>query len=131
MLKALQRYREKSGLSPLPSPNDNKPLIPKLKGKGAVADATVIRRLVQKCFDAAVYALKRANLSREAEDLRHATVHWLRHTGISDDINKRGRPVAHVKDDAGHESINTTYHYSDITLQERHDSGKNKKLGIN
>ena len=35
--------------------------------------------------------------------MRRATVHWLRHTGISEDI-KSGRPREHVRDDARHSS---------------------------
>jgi site-specific recombinase XerD len=127
MLKALQRYRIKQGLSPLPSINDNMPLIPKLKGKGAVSDVAVIRKLVQQVFNAAATELRKKRLYREARDLGYATVHWLRHTGISDDINKRGRPLAHVRDDAGHSSCAITDRYNDITLQERHASAKNKK----
>ena len=60
--------------------------------------------------------------------LQEATVHWLRHTGISDDINKRGRPVAPVRDDAGHSSSAITDLYNDINLQERHRSARNKKV---
>ncbi len=57
-----------------------------------------------------------------------APVHWLRHTGISDDINKRGRPIAHVRDDAGHSSSSTTDRYNDIELKDRYQSAKQKKL---
>jgi site-specific recombinase XerD len=130
MLKALQRYRTKQGLSPLPSLKDNMPLIPKLKGKGAVSDVAGIRRLVQNCFDAASIELRKKRLYREARDLGYATVHWLRHTGISDDINKRGRPLAHVRDDAGHSSSAITDRYNDITLEERHASAKRKRARI-
>jgi len=129
MLKAFKRYRTKQGLTALPSPNDNMPLILKLKGKGAISDVAVIRRLVQTCFDTAATMLRGKHLYRgEANNLSHATVHWLRHTGISDDINKRGRPIAHVRDDAGHSSIATTDRYNDITLQERYASAKHKKV---
>ena len=60
--------------------------------------------------------------------MESATVHWLRHTGISDDINKRGRPISHVRDDAGHSSSAITDRYNDIELKERYKSAKNKKL---
>jgi hypothetical protein len=66
--------------------------------------------------------------TEESESLMQATVHWLRHTGISDDINKRGRPIAHVRDDAGHSSSSITDRYNDVDLQERHRSGQNKKV---
>ena len=59
--------------------------------------------------------------------MEQATAHWLRHTGISDDINKRHRPISHVRDDAGHSSSQITDRYNDVTLQERHKSAESKK----
>jgi len=128
MLAALKRYRESMQLSAFPSPNDQTPLLPKGKGMGAITSTRHIRRLVQICFDQAVDKLRQNQFLVEADALESATVHWLRHTGISDDINKRGRPVAHVRDDAGHSSIATTDRYNDIELKQRHQSAKNKKL---
>nr|MBP9723027.1 site-specific integrase [Gammaproteobacteria bacterium] len=64
----------------------------------------------------------------EAENLLKASSHWLRHTGISDSINKYERPIAHVRDDAGHASIATTDRYNDITLLERHNSARKSRI---
>jgi integrase len=128
MLNALKRYRESTNLKPLPSPSDSKPLLLKEKGKGSITSTRYIRSIVQYCFDQAVQQLRKESLTNEADALETATVNWLRHTGISDDINKRGRPVSHVRDDAGHSSSATTDRYNDIELQERHQSAKNKKL---
>ena len=63
-----------------------------------------------------------------ANNLQKATVHWLRHTGISDAINKQGRPIAHVRDDAGHSSCAITDIYNDVELLERHASARKKPL---
>src|SRR5580692_4941846 len=104
------------------------PLIHKEKGKGALTSTRRIRTLVQLCFDKAVEKLKNQDAFDEANTLEAATVHWLRHTGISDDINKHGRPVAHVRDDAGHSSSAITDRYNDIELKERYKSAKQKKL---
>lgn len=128
MLKALIRYRVSMQLLPLPSLNEKTPLLPKEKGRGGITSTRHIRRIVQDCFDKTIQHLREASLSVEADSLESATVHWLRHTGISDDINKRGRPVAHVRDDAGHSSSAITDRYNDIDLLERHQSAKNKKL---
>lgn len=127
MLSALKRYREKIGLSSLPLPNEQTPLLPKEQGKGAMTSTRHIRRLIQLCFDKAVTKLRQNDFQVDADALGAATVHWLRHTGISDDINKRGRPVAHVRDDAGHSSSAITDRYNDIELTERYQSAKNKK----
>ena len=61
-----------------------------------------------------------------AESMMDATVHWLRHTGISDDV--KIRPREHVRDDAGHSSSAITDKYIDIELKERHKSAKKKKI---
>jgi site-specific recombinase XerD len=110
------------------APKDAHPLIPKSKGQGAVTSIRMIRKLIQECFNETTVELINAGEKEEASTMAEATVHWLRHTGISDDINKRGRPIIHVRDDAGHASIATTDKYNDSILRERHSSGKNKKL---
>jgi site-specific recombinase XerD len=128
MLSALKRYREKLNLTALPSPSEKVFLLQKEKGKGAMTDSRHIRRLIQYCFDKTVDRLRENKFLSDAGALESATVHWLRHTGISDDINKRERPIAHVRDDAGHSSSAITDRYNDIELSERYKSAKQKKL---
>ena len=128
MLDVLKQWRKYLGLTLLPYPNDTHPLIPKSKGQGAVTSVRMIRQLIQECFDETTRELIKKDEKEEASTMAEATVHWLRHTGISDDINKRGRPIIHVRDDAGHASIATTDKYNDSILRERHSSGKNKKI---
>lgn len=130
MLNALKRYRQHLNLSVLPLPNESNPLLPKERGIGAMNSTRHIRRLVQYCFDQAVEKLRQNVFIADADALEAATVHWLRHTGISDDINKRERPVAHVRDDAGHSSSAITDRYNDIELKERHRSAKGKKIEV-
>ena len=126
MLAALKRYRKYLGLSSLPTAADNSPLIPRFKGTGPVISTTYIRDIVQSCFDYAADSLRGDNLEEDAEALVEATVHWLRHTGISDDV--RNRPREHVRDDAGHSSGATTDRYIDVGLNERHASAKKKLI---
>lgn len=128
MLNALRRYRLSLDLTPLPSPGEKHPLILRIKGQGPLQSDREIRHLVQECFDLAVEKLREAHHAEEADSLEQATVHWLRHTGISDDINLRGRPESHVRDDAGHSSILITDRYNDVIMQERYLSGKQKKV---
>lgn len=128
MLSALKRWRKFLGLPTLPSPADHTPLLPKYKGKGAIQSTNYIRRIVQHCFDQAIEELKRNHFEEEAESLMEATVHWLRHTGISDDV--KHRPREHVRDDAGHSSSAITDKYIDIERRERHRSAKNKLIGV-
>ena len=126
MLTAFKRYRQFSGLSPLPAPGESLPLISKTRGRGAINSTRQIRNIVQKCFDAAVERLFKDGFEQDAELLKAATVHWLRHTGISDDV--KHRPREHVRDDAGHGSSAITDKYIDVEMRERHRSGKNKQL---
>ena len=126
MIKALKRWRKFLGLSMLPTPADNSPLLPKVKGTGPVKSTNYIRKMVQKSFDLAIEKLKKDGFSDEAESLNDATVHWLRHTGISDDV--KHRPREHVRDDAGHGSSAITDKYIDIEKRERHKSAKKKVI---
>lgn len=126
MLYALKRWRRYLNLSSLPSPADNSPLLPRIRGKGYIQSTNYIRKIVQYCFDQAIKQLKRDDFIEESETLLEATVHWLRHTGISDDV--KIRPREHVRDDAGHSSSTVTDKYIDITLQERHRTAKKKPI---
>lgn len=126
MLEALQRWRRFLNLSALPSPADSSPLLPKQRGIGPIKSANVVRIIVQYCFDTAIEQLKKDGLAEESDTLNEATVHWLRHTGISDDV--KVRPREHVRDDAGHSSSAITDRYIDIGLRERHASARKKQI---
>lgn len=126
MLQALKRWRKFLGLPVLPSPADHSPLLPKKNGKDPLTSINYIRRIVQVCFDHAIDTLKAQSLEEEAELLMEATVHWLRHTGISDDV--KHRPREHVRDDAGHSSGAITDRYIDVDRRERHRSAKKKPI---
>ena len=127
MLKALQRWRSYLKLTPaLPVASDHSPLIPKQRGRGPLSDTRHVRHIVQICFDQAAVKMQADGFTHEAEGLAEATVHWLRHTGISDDV--KFRPREHVRDDAGHSSSAITDKYIDIDRRERHASAKKKRL---
>jgi site-specific recombinase XerD len=128
MLEALKRWRVHLRIASLPSPADMSPLLPKIKGIGPITSTTYIRKVVQYCFDKSIEGLTQEGLTEEAESLSEATVHWLRHTGISDDVKRR--PREHVRDDAGHSSSMITDKYIDIELKERHRSARNKPLFV-
>jgi site-specific recombinase XerD len=128
MLEALKRYRERYlKLSPLPLPNEQTPLVGHAKNPyNPITSVRPIRQLVQDCFDAAASDLEQQGNPEEAAALRVATVHWLRHTGISEDV--KHRPREHVRDDAGHSSSAITDRYIDIELRERARSAKQKRI---
>ncbi|MCE3238749.1 MAG: Phage integrase family protein [Gammaproteobacteria bacterium] len=102
MLNALKRYRLTRGLTSLPSPEDDSPLLILKGGKDAISQKKKLKRLIQPCFDKAVIQLRKNDLANEADILQHASMIWIRHTGILDDIHKRRRPIKHVREDVGH-----------------------------
>jgi len=128
MLMALKRWRKFQGCTVLPSPADDSPLLPVHRGQGPMSNTTHIRAIVQSCFDQAIQRLAAQKQTEEADAMMDATVHWLRHTGISDDV--KIRPREHVRDDAGHSSSAITDKYIDIELKERHKSAKRKPIQV-
>lgn len=127
MLGALKRYRKHLGLTPLPSPDDTDPLIPRYKrGSGGITSTRQIRIIVQECYERTKVKLIKDGYDDKADELDHATAHWLRHTGISYDV--KIRPREHVRDDARHSSSSITDGYTDVTKAERHMSAKNKSI---
>lgn len=125
LLSALKRYRKFLGLSSLPPRGDNTPLFPKLKGRQGLGSRQ-IRNIVQAVFDRSIQRLKSAGKIDEADDLSAATVHWLRHTAISTEVEYR--PREHIRDDVGHENPATMDKYIDTDRVARHQSAKTKKL---
>jgi len=125
LLTALKRYRRSRQLTPLPLRGESSPLLHNAKHAGGLS-VRQIRTLVQTCFDLAIASLLEQNQEDAAHDLMAATVHWLRHTAISADVQHR--PRDHVRDDAGHESISTTDRYIDIDRAARHDSARYKSI---
>lgn len=126
MLEALRRYRRSRGLSALPAIGDTSPLIHKTRGKGGITSTRQIRLIVQQCFNEAAHRLRAEGFQDDADRLEEATVHWLRHTGISEDV--KHRPREHVRDDAGHGSSAITDRYIDVERAERHASARAKPI---
>lgn len=124
MIDALKRFRLFLGLIPLPAPGEATPLLPKLRGKGGIRSTAWVRAIIQKLFDLTHERMAADGLGSDALELKAATVHWLRHTGISEDV--KFRPIEHVRDDAGHSSAMTTDKYIDAERRARHASARNK-----
>ena len=125
MCQSLRRYRTHLGLSVYPSPTEASPLIPKQRGVGGIG-IRMLRKTVQEAFDLTIDKLKLEGKNEEATHMQSATVHWLRHTAISHDVTHR--PREHVRDDAGHQSVQITDRYIDIDVKARHASARHKTL---
>ena len=84
-----------------------------------------LRRIVQQAFDFAHEQMVKEGFSEEAQTLKEATTHWLRHTGASMDIDSR--PLKHMADELGHASMGTTDRvYVQSDHLERAKSGKKR-----
>lgn len=85
----LMRYRLYLGLTPLPSPHDSHPLLLTLSGRGGLSSRHV-RLLLQKVFDRALLRMTAEDRSEdEIDNLRSASLHWLRHTSATFDAPYR------------------------------------------
>ncbi len=137
LLKALKRYRKHLGLPSLPLPGEETPLFVRQRAAAHGRHAGLINanlgiRQVREVIDGliAVAADKMASdgLYEDAAEMQKMTVHSIRHTGITHDINLNGRPLSHVQADAGHDSIDTTSRYLHTSRVERHESAVGKQL---
>lgn len=102
----LKRYRLARGLSPLPSKNENHPIVAKIRGAGGMTSRQLFR-VVQEVFDLAYIKMESELGAHSAQYLKEASTHWLRHTGASQEI-ERGRPLKDLSEDLGHQSMATT-----------------------
>lgn len=126
-LDYLKRYRSFRGLVPLPSSDDQSPLVEKVRGQGGMTTRH-ITRLVQEVFDAAYVKMCTARGEDHARKLQMASTHWLRHTGASMEI-ERGRALKDLSEDLGHASMATTDTvYVQSENRKRAESGKGRKV---
>ncbi|QYK11192.1 site-specific integrase [Shewanella rhizosphaerae] len=137
LIEALKQYREHLGLSPLPGYQEQTPIFVRHRAAGrgrevGLVDANLgirqVREAVQSLINHAADKAAADGLLEDAEVMRKLTVHSIRHTGITHDINLNGRPLSHVQADAGHESIDTTSQYLHTSQAERHQSAANKPM---
>lgn len=142
LLEELKRYRrhiaEQTGLElpDLPAPDEALPLLPKILVNGQIRgglSVRAVRYLMQDVFEFASKLLiadaehspDKEELLAEAHGMKAATVHWLRHSGISTDLAE-GRNTVHVRDDARHVDLSTTNIYTHTDLHDRAASARKK-----
>ncbi|QDF75319.1 site-specific integrase [Shewanella marisflavi] len=137
LLAALKAYRAYLGLTQLPTYQEQTPIFIRHRAAGRGRDAGLVtanlgirqvREEVQHLIEQAANSAENDGLIQDAESMRQLTVHNIRHTGITHDINLNRRPLSHVQADAGHESIDTTSQYLHTSQAERHQSAANKPM---
>lgn len=116
----LVRYRRHLQLPPLPSPAEKTPLITTLKGRAGLSDRHV-RLLLQEVFDRSLQRMASEGWSDDQVDqLRSASLHWLRHTAATFDAPHRD--MKDLQADLRHNSLSTTQntYYNSLDEQRAH-----------
>ena len=104
-LPYLVRYRTTLGLTDLPYPGEQTPLLSALDGRGGLSGRR-IRELIQMVFDAACARMIQEGLEEDCDALRAASLHWLRHTSAT--LDAPFRDMKDLQADLRHESLSTT-----------------------
>ena len=122
-VRDLKAYRTALGLSPMPQASETGPLVvhtcrDKRAAGVHISEVTVYRRAVD-IFERTAERLQKLGATEEdVEPLRGATLHWIRHTGITHLLDK-GVSMRTTSKLARHASIATTaiYDSQDKNLQ--------------
>lgn len=123
----LKRYRRFMGLSELPRPNEQTPLIATLNGRPGLS-TRMVQSIVQELFDRAVDEMKsEGRQPGEIESLQLASTHWLRHTAAT--LDAPWRDPKDLQMDLRHNNLATT---QDIYYSSYEDKRSYllKKLGL-
>ncbi|MDP9687707.1 UNVERIFIED_ORG: site-specific recombinase XerD [Pseudomonas mohnii] len=123
----LKRYRRFMGLSELPLPDEQTPLIATLNGRPGLS-TRMVHLIIQKLFDRAVNEMVNEDRQPgEIEALRVASTHWLRHTAAT--LDAPWRDSKDLQMDLRHNNLSTTQdiYYSSY---ENKRSYSLKKLGL-
>ncbi len=123
MLAALKRYRTSYGWSPLPAPDDERPLVASIKGTRPIGSDMIYRLIKKALRDAATYTQDPAIVHQ----LQHASTHWLRHTSLTHQA-LAGLDVRHIQRNARHSSLTMTTRYLHAEEQQWHDDMQRHRL---
>ncbi|MFC0338645.1 tyrosine-type recombinase/integrase [Kushneria avicenniae] len=120
MMAALGQWRDMLGLSATPSPEEETPVIRTLDGQRGVGD-NQLYRMIKTTFEGLAQTRERESdsTSHEAQRLRQATPHWLRHTAITHQA-QQGVELRYLSRTARHSRLETTARYLHAEAQEWH-----------
>ncbi|SAK96222.1 integrase family protein [Caballeronia arationis] len=134
MTMELSRYRQQLGLSALPSPSEETPLVLPIGATAANDRAQAcapltragLHAIVKDVFAKAAARLReRDGASARAELLEKASAHWLRHSAGSHMADQKV-DLRLVRDNLGHASLTTTSLYLHIDDDRRHQETEDK-----
>lgn len=129
MIVELVRYRRECGLPPYPTPGESTPLVLPIGKSRAPLTRAALHAIVKKVFDGAATALRQRGEEHaaRADQLEHASAHWLRHTAGSHMADQQ-LDLRAIRDNLGHESLKTTslYLHTDDDARHRETAQKHR-----
>ncbi|ABM21093.1 tyrosine-type recombinase/integrase [Marinobacter nauticus] len=114
--------------SPLPLPNESRPILPSARGGGL--GARQIQRICEEGLTLAVQKMKDEGFVDEAAQLEAiaSETHYLRHTGASQAI-EAGADIRHISEELGHASAAFTEQvYVNADQARRRAAGRNRSI---
>ncbi len=111
LLVELSRYRREMGLPLSPLEGESTPLLLPIGGKPRPMTRSAVHLILKKIFKKTASRLKLRGPEAYSKVIRleAASAHWMRHTASSNMAN--AMDIRHVRDNLGHESIETTNKY--------------------
>jgi integrase/recombinase XerD len=127
LMVELARYRRALKLPPLPLPGETAPLLFPIGGRPTAMTRGALHAIVKQVFANAASRLRErgGEFDATAFRLEKASAHWLRHTAGSHMANN-DVDLRHVRDNLGHESLNTTSGYLHSSDDRRHSETAQK-----
>ncbi|MGF6604704.1 integrase/recombinase XerD [Paraburkholderia sp. GAS448] len=127
MMVELSRYRRERGLSALPSPHEDTPLVLPLGQSIKSLTRAALHTIVKGIFAgaAATLRLRGDDQAARAAQLERASAHWLRHSAGSH-MADGNLDLRLVRDNLGHASLSTTSLYLHSEDDQRHRETEEK-----
>jgi len=121
MMSELAQYRRSLSLSPYPLPNEEIPLILPIGKSLKPLTRSALHIVIKKVFTstAAWLRLRGDEYVARANVVEQASAHWLRHTAGSHMADQQ-IDLRLIRDNLGHESLNTTSQYLHVDDDRRH-----------
>lgn len=119
LLRELKAYRDAFGLSSLPIPGEQIPLIFSLGPSRKAITRQTLHKVLEFAFDEAATQFRNEGLANDADRLEAASAHWLRHS-LGTNLVRQGMNIAQVRDVMRHANIATTNIYVHTDADARH-----------
>jgi site-specific recombinase XerD len=127
LMVELARYRREKGLPAFPMSGEETPLFLPVGNQKRQITRGAVHTIIKKVFQDTAQRIRQRGTDFEAHAqlMEQASAHWLRHTAGSHMANNQV-DLRHVRDNLGHESLQTTSGYLHSGDDERHKETEQK-----